>query len=116
MGTTWPSGSVAVAGCAVKLTDWAKDAPAVRRRAATASTDVFRTDLRFVDRMGLLLRINALIRFVDNKGLGVNEHHHHHAARENVVGGDLTFVVGVPHEGKASFRCGGVGNRPGGWG
>jgi hypothetical protein len=58
MGTTWPSGSVAVVGAAVKLTDWAKEAPAVRRRTATADIAVFRTALSVVDRIELLLRIN----------------------------------------------------------
>jgi hypothetical protein len=59
IGTLWPSGSVMVVGCAVKLT-WAKDAPAVRRRTVTASIAVFKIVLSVVDRIVLILRLKTL--------------------------------------------------------
>jgi hypothetical protein len=37
-----PSGIVVVAGAVIRLTDWAKDALAPRRRTVTAKTAVFR--------------------------------------------------------------------------
>src|ERR1700730_12706389 len=51
-----------------------------------------------------LLFSSALQRLVDWCGRGIDDHHHHHAARENVVGCDLTFVMRMPHEREAGIR------------
>src|SRR4029077_417675 len=55
-----------------------------------------------------------LVRLVDLKFPGINQHHHHHSAGENIVGGDFALVVRVPHESKARFAAGGIGNGAGG--
>jgi hypothetical protein len=94
MGTTFPSGMTAVVGPAVRLI-CAKEALAVKRRPAKASVAVFRIDLSVVDRIEILLRIRALtlIRFIDGKFTGINQHHHQHSAGKNVVGGNFALVV-----------------------
>src|SRR5215469_5031905 len=49
----------------------------------------------------------ALHAFVNHKFPRIHQHHHEHSARENVVGGNLALVVGVPHKGPAAL-VGGV--------
>jgi hypothetical protein len=54
---------VVVVAAAVRLTDWAKDTLAPRRRTVTAKTAVFRVAFTKLDRITLLLFL--LIRLVD---------------------------------------------------
>ena len=62
MGTDEPSGSVVVLAAAVRLTDWAKDAPLASRRTEAASPDLISRGLKVLNRIAILL---VLIRFVD---------------------------------------------------
>src|SRR6266566_7070380 len=108
MGTVAPSGVTRLAGAAVRVTLCATARLAPRRRIDVASTAVFRLDLIKLNRIAALLVISVLevgiklVGFIDYKLPGIHHHHHHHSAGEDVVGGNLAFVVGVPHEGKAS--------------
>src|SRR4051794_16860544 len=108
MGTTFPSGKVAVAGPAVKLTDCAVAAPVPRRRTAAPHSAVLIIALRELICVSVLL----LLGFIDYEFPGINQHHHQHSARKYVVGGDLALIVRVPHEGKAAL-AGRIGLRSG---
>src|SRR5258708_28509009 len=109
MGTAEPSGNAAVTGPAVRLTCCcAKAAPLASSRTEAASPDLVRSDLKVLNRIAILL---VLVRFVDHEFARIDEHHHQHAAGEDVVGGDLAFVMRVPHESKACFAAGRVRDR-----
>src|SRR6267142_4157516 len=123
MGTVAPSGVIRLAGAAVRVTLWATARLAPRRRTVVARIAVFRLVLRKLNRIAALLVVSVfriemgskLVGFIDHKLPGVHQHHHHHSAGEDVVGGNLAFVVGVPHEGKASLAGGGIRNGAGRW-
>src|SRR5437879_1119889 len=108
MGTAEPSGSVAVAGPAVRLTVWPKAATAANGRIQTTRSEAFK--IAFI----LFVRIflsSLSIGLVDHEFPRINQHHHQHSAGENIVGGDLALVVRVPHKRKASLAGGRVGDR-----
>src|SRR5580704_19481270 len=111
MGTAAPPGKVKVVAPAVRFTCcWAGDTPVPRKRADATSTAVFKVVLRFLIRISALL----LIGFVNRKFPGIDNHHHQHSSRENVIGGNLALVVGVPHKRKSCFARWTVGDRAGG--
>src|SRR3954454_749260 len=109
MGTGFPSGRVAVAGPAVKLTDCAAAAAVPRRRTAAPHTAVLIMALRELKCISCSPR---LLGFIDYEFPGIDQHHHQHSAGKYVVGGDLALIVRVPHEGKAAL-AGWIGLRTG---
>src|SRR5581483_3849028 len=102
MGTDDPSGSVMVVATAVRCTSgpvtaWPNARPLTSRRTAAASPcghrdpDPLRRDLGRLNRMAALLEFS--VRLVDHELARIDQHHHEHAAREHVVGRDLTLVM-----------------------
>src|SRR5215469_14778345 len=115
MGTVVPSGSVVVVGATVRLTCcWPKAAAAPKRKRAATTNVAFSVAFKVWIRIEFLVVIGIfeLQGLINYKFTGIHQHHHQHSSGEDVVGGNFALVVGVPHEGEASFGARGIGNRP----
>src|SRR5215469_1025371 len=96
-----------VVGPAVRLiVCWPKAAAAAKGRIASTRAALFKIALIFVCIVFSLLSTvasSALHAFVNHKFPRIHQHHHEHSTWENVVRGNLTLVVGVPHKGPAAL-------------